>query len=163
MGLYLGSYGGPKGGAIPYWRGTPVQQASDSSSPEKSRSRMQGPGGALFLMGEVPLYFFFFFTLVTGPRRSLSLKLCDTRVYEPYIRARLGTTGVRFAIAGEIAVKAAGGRGECREAFQVTAPVGVTLIRTMYLLIVQCVGQTRSRIRSPWHPVPTHFLSVPPR
>ena len=26
---------------------------------------------------------FFFFTLVTGPRRSLSLKLSDTRVYEP--------------------------------------------------------------------------------
>ena len=36
---------------------------------------------------------FFFFTLVTGPRRSLSLKLSDTRVYEPQIRARLGTTG----------------------------------------------------------------------
>jgi len=35
---------------------------------------------------------FFFFTLVTGPRRSLSLKLRDTRVYEPQIRARLGTT-----------------------------------------------------------------------
>jgi len=34
----------------------------------------------------------FFFTLVTGPRRSLSLKLSDTRVYEPQIRARLGTT-----------------------------------------------------------------------
>ena len=27
--------------------------------------------------------FFFFFTLVTGPRRSLRLKLSDTRVYEP--------------------------------------------------------------------------------
>ena len=26
---------------------------------------------------------FFFFTLVTGPRRSLSLKLSDTKVYEP--------------------------------------------------------------------------------
>jgi len=35
--------------------------------------------------------YFFFFTLVTGPRRSLSLKLNDTRVYEPQIRARLGT------------------------------------------------------------------------
>ena len=31
----------------------------------------------------------FFFTLATGPRRSLSLKLSDTRVYEPQIRARL--------------------------------------------------------------------------
>ena len=39
----------------------------------------------------VPLLFFFF-TLVTGSRRSLSLKLSDTRVYEPQIRARLGTT-----------------------------------------------------------------------
>jgi len=36
--------------------------------------------------------FFFFFTPVTGPRRSLSLKLSDTRVYEPQIRAHLGTT-----------------------------------------------------------------------
>jgi len=35
---------------------------------------------------------FFFFTLVAGPRRSLSLKLNDKRVYEPQIRARLGTT-----------------------------------------------------------------------
>ena len=26
---------------------------------------------------------FFFFTLVAGPSRSLSLKLSDTRVYEP--------------------------------------------------------------------------------
>ena len=35
---------------------------------------------------------FFFFTRVISPRRSLSLKLSDTRVYEPQIRARLGTT-----------------------------------------------------------------------
>ena len=34
---------------------------------------------------------FFFFTLVTGPTRSLSLKLSETRGYEPQIRARLGT------------------------------------------------------------------------
>jgi len=33
---------------------------------------------------------FFFFTLVTGLRRSLSLKQSDARVYEPQIRARLG-------------------------------------------------------------------------
>ena len=39
-------------------------------------------------------FFFFFFTLVTGPRRSLSLRLSDTRVYEPQIRARLGTTAL---------------------------------------------------------------------
>ena len=30
-------------------------------------------------------FFFFFFTLVAGPRRSLSLELSDTRVYEPQI------------------------------------------------------------------------------
>ena len=35
-------------------------------------------------------FFFLFFTLVTGPSRSLSLKLRDTRVYDPPIRARLG-------------------------------------------------------------------------
>jgi len=33
-----------------------------------------------------------FLTLVTGARRSLSLKLSDTRVCEPQLRARLGTT-----------------------------------------------------------------------
>jgi len=32
-------------------------------------------------------FFFFFFTLVTGRSRSLSLKLSDTKVYEPQIRA----------------------------------------------------------------------------
>ena len=37
-------------------------------------------------------FFFCFFTLVTGPRRSLSLKLSDTKIYEPPMRACLGTT-----------------------------------------------------------------------
>ena len=37
----------------------------------------------------------YFFTLVTGPRRSLSLKLSDTQVYEPQIRAR-HAVGVAF-------------------------------------------------------------------
>jgi len=45
------------------------------------------------------LFFFFFFTLVTGPRRSLSLKLSDIRVYEPQIRARLGTSEGWWAAA----------------------------------------------------------------
>ena len=49
-----------------------------------ARGAWGGAGGA-----EV---FFLFFSLVTGPRRSLGLKLSDTRVYEPEIRARLGTT-----------------------------------------------------------------------
>ena len=38
------------------------------------------------------MFCFFFFTPVTGPTRSWSLKLSDTRVYEPQIRARLGST-----------------------------------------------------------------------
>ena len=40
----------------------------------------------------LPGTLFFCLSLVTGPRRSLSLKLSETRVYEPQIRARLGTT-----------------------------------------------------------------------
>ena len=44
-------------------------------------------------MLRIVFFFFFFLSLVTGPRRSLSLKLSDTRVYEPQIPARLGTTG----------------------------------------------------------------------
>jgi len=38
-------------------------------------------------------FFFFFFTLVTGPRRSLSLQLSDTRVCGPQIRVRLILAG----------------------------------------------------------------------
>jgi len=34
---------------------------------------------------------FFFVTLDTGPRRPSSPELSDTKVFEPYIRARLGT------------------------------------------------------------------------
>ena len=44
--------------------------------------------------------FFFFFTLVTGPRRSLSLKLSDTKVYEPQIRARLGNHNTTILVIG---------------------------------------------------------------
>ena len=41
----------------------------------------------------VKKYFgFFFFTLVTGPRRSVSLKLSETGVYEPQIRGLLVAT-----------------------------------------------------------------------
>jgi len=36
----------------------------------------------MYIMECAPL--FFFFTLVTGPRRSFSLKLSDTRVYAPH-------------------------------------------------------------------------------
>jgi len=44
---------------------------------EKQKARMDQMKQVLF---------FFFFALVTGPGRSLSLKLSDTRVYEPQIR-----------------------------------------------------------------------------
>ena len=52
--------------------------------------------GELFVSSERAeknnFFFFFFFTPGTSPRKSLSLKLSDIRVYEPQIRARLGTT-----------------------------------------------------------------------
>ena len=38
------------------------------------------------------VFFPIFCTLVTGPRRSSSLELSDTRVYEPQMQARLGPT-----------------------------------------------------------------------
>ena len=44
------------------------------------------------LQSKVVFSFFFFFNRVTGPGRSLILQLSDTGVYEPQIRARLGTT-----------------------------------------------------------------------
>ena len=46
-------------------------------------------GGARRRMA--PRLLFFFFTLVTGPKRSFILKLSDARGFEPQIRARLGT------------------------------------------------------------------------
>jgi len=49
-------------------------------------SRMVYPAGNLWTLNtKVEPFFFFIFTLVTGPRRSLSLELSDTRVYEPQI------------------------------------------------------------------------------
>jgi len=47
---------------------------------------------------------FFFSTLVTGPRRSLSLKLSETGVYEPQIRAC-----AEFQVSG-LGVRAQGSR-----------------------------------------------------
>ena len=41
-------------------------------------------------MSSIALSSFLFFTLVTSPRRSLSLKLSDTRFYEGQTSARLG-------------------------------------------------------------------------
>jgi len=57
--------------------------------------------------------FFFFLTLVTGPSRSLSLKLSDTRVYEPQIPGvgvrPLEASAVGFRAAGEFTLLSAGG------------------------------------------------------
>jgi len=94
----------PASGQIKY-RGTSLIRKRTPLGPyRRPMPRVLGGswGGGRFLMGEVPLYsveakcgaqtefthslsfvFFFFFTLVTGPSRSLSLKLSDTRVYEP--------------------------------------------------------------------------------
>ena len=58
-----------------------VKKRSDTKPVERSISK--NPKVRLLL---------FFFTLVTGPGRSLSLELSDTRVYEPQVRSRLGTT-----------------------------------------------------------------------
>ena len=48
------------------------------------------------------MFFFFFFTLGTGPRRCLSLKLSDRRFYEPQIRTHLGTTAHCCQVVGAI-------------------------------------------------------------
>jgi len=54
---------------------------------QKYASRLAGVGSTQTLKDAAVLLF-----LATGPRRSLRLKLSDTRVYEPYTRARLGNT-----------------------------------------------------------------------
>ena len=60
---------------------------SNRARPSKTRSPTPSPADSHVDPWST---FFFFFTLVTGPRRSLSLKLSDTKVYEPQIQARLG-------------------------------------------------------------------------
>ena len=60
--------------------------------------------------GSAVQYFFFFVTLVTGPRRSLNLKLSDTGVYEPHIRARLVTTAHFCEVRGTPVVTLGQGR-----------------------------------------------------
>ena len=67
---------------------------------EKIRTCTKTFAASASLKWSLATIFFFFFTLVTGPRRSSSLKLSDTRVYEPQIRARLGTAHFCNALAG---------------------------------------------------------------
>ena len=65
---------------------------------------------------EESLLFFFFLTLVTGPRRSLSLELSDTRVDAPQIRSRLdgGAWGVPGAERRSMGPEIGGGGGRYR-------------------------------------------------
>jgi len=68
--LNVGSQGVPP----PYERGTPAASVGGHGW-INSRLSLHNPH-------TLPI-FFCFFTLVTGPRRSLSLKLSDTKVYAP--------------------------------------------------------------------------------
>ena len=69
---------------------------------------------------------FFFFTLVTGPRRSLNLKLSDTRVYAPQIRARLATTA-HFCKAVALELTAVPKKQPCASLLTQIRRGGVTL------------------------------------
>ena len=71
---------------------TPSMGPALRQNKTKQKVGGRGPGTGLGLIVGGSGGCSFFFTLVTGPRRSLSLKLSDTRVYEPQIRVRLGTT-----------------------------------------------------------------------
>ena len=97
--LCLGTYSDPRGVGVSYERGTPGIPTLGTLSPRGGPGqdpvltgasqglgkRLGGKATALVAVADN-----FFFTLVTGPRRALSLKLSDTRVYEPEIRTRLG-------------------------------------------------------------------------
>ena len=64
------------------------------------RESIPGGGGDVPAGSVTPLLFFF--TLVTGPRRSLSLELSDTRVYEPQILGPLPYPSVTISVRGRI-------------------------------------------------------------
>jgi len=85
----------------------------------KSRIRTLSAGGAT-------TFFLLFFTLVTGPRRSLNLKLSDTRVYAPQIRARLATTA-HFCKAVALELTAVPKKQPCASLLTQIRRGGVTL------------------------------------
>ena len=64
----------------------PSRTCNESKEEEEDKTVTAGGGQDELFDAAFSNYFFFFFTLVTGPRRCLSLKLSDTRVYEPSIR-----------------------------------------------------------------------------
>jgi hypothetical protein len=77
---------------------------------EQEREERDSHAGSLSVRPHLPLLLFFF-TLVTGPRGSLSLKLSDTRVYEPHTRTLLRNhntflwTGSSEGHAGSLSVR----------------------------------------------------------
>ena len=88
-------------GSDPSERGPSIQSPDATGGGDRPDAGVSAPPGgyavklafAQSIASKAPavlVRFFFFFTLVTGPRRSLSFKRSDTRVYAPPIRARLG-------------------------------------------------------------------------
>jgi len=65
----------------------PLEGLWHETSPSRQREWVRSSRTETFSSACFP-----FFSLVSGPRRSLSLKLRDTRVYEHQRRTRLGTT-----------------------------------------------------------------------
>ena len=85
---------GPPGGFLgASWGGAPNHALrtlveESSGRPSASAGEVDDALSQVKMLREQVLLFFFV-TRVIGPRRSLSLNLSDTRVYEPHIRARL--------------------------------------------------------------------------
>ena len=71
--------------------------------------------------------FFFFFTLVTGPRRSLSLKLRDTRVYTPQILVR-SVRRYRCYKSCEPFPDASSLRSDVTNSTKILSPLGTVLV-----------------------------------
>ena len=93
-----GSYSRHIDSCITHLKAQGPSRTCNASKEEEKRKYLgleasQSCAQSLMTLRPEPRYlFFFFFTLFTGPRRCLNLKLSDIRVYEPQIQARLGTT-----------------------------------------------------------------------
>ena len=84
---------------------------------------------------------YFFFTLVTGPRSSLSLKRSDSRVYEPQIRARLGTTAHQPNVDGPVSSRRDG---------QPRTGVHIRVLSVIYMLLHRFYIVYRQVFYVPW-------------
>ena len=84
---------GPLGGKVASgWAATPRGEALGGKV-----ASLKSASDALLLIAS-QAFSPFFFTLVTGPRRSLSLELSDRRVYAPQIRARFPGKSFNFQL-----------------------------------------------------------------